>query len=669
MALPQCAIAWQNTWLKLWLSDCPRGQLGFVNKETKQFTSFEYCEPSKGGFLYKLNVTSAQEGRFFDEGEYQLVSFNDNVTTPLEVLMADDEIEHSTKIFRYNWLNDAYVSSFRKENNQLFLSSYFLSAENKSKLDKEAIPDRVHPDQEISKIFWDKDRLTFEILEAGQDYFLTNPEKSSPIKLEKHSEYYSISLDQLMTQSAKSYIITIDDVTTSLAINRNLAYRVAEADKVVELENHKFKLVSFSVQSTDHQSFYLRIEPLVAQINHAPEKVSNSNFFRSLAFKVMNMIYWCFSVIQGQTRNRILIMSEVSDELVGNLKQFNDKVMSRRLDQRYQVKVSTRDAVSITPSILSWLKVLWNVAWADDIVLDNYAPLLGVLQIEKRKRLIQLWHAGIGFKSIGYSRFGMVDNFHPYDSVHRKYTYALAPAPNLVDVYEEVFAIPKSRFLPYGMPRLENYLDKSKMKRFEERFFSDNPSLKGKKLILFSPTYRGVNQSEAYYDFSKLDFDKIETFCGEEFIFAIKLHPFTKISADYWATRGLTEKEISHRTLPDLSKYRSIVDLTGQYDINDLFYVTDILITDYSSAYYDYVLLQKPVMFYTYDRIDYELIHGVERPVKESAPGKVVDNFDDLLLALSRDDFELEKTKKFRENYYPENINNASDRLIDFLWT
>jgi CDP-ribitol ribitolphosphotransferase len=57
-----------------------------------------------------------------------------------------------------------------------------------------------------------------------------------------------------------------------------------------------------------------------------------------------------------------------------------------------------------------------------------------------------------------------------------------------------------------------------------------------------------------------------------------------------------------------------------------------------SINYYEFSLMKKPILFYTYDREIYELTRGVYRKVKENAPGKVCDTFSELLNALSNED-------------------------------
>ena len=110
-----------------------------------------------------------------------------------------------------------------------------------------------------------------------------------------------------------------------------------------------------------------------------------------------------------------------------------------------------------------------------------------------------------------------------------------------------------------------------------------------------------------------------------------------------------------------------IFDLSSYENINDLYYVTEIMITDYSSAYFEFALMNKPVLFYTYDRECYELTRGVHKSVKEEAPGKVCDTFEELIEALKNKDYEFEKTAAFRDANFSNYDGNAADKIIDTI--
>jgi CDP-ribitol ribitolphosphotransferase len=263
-------------------------------------------------------------------------------------------------------------------------------------------------------------------------------------------------------------------------------------------------------------------------------------------------------------------------------------------------------------------------------------------------QLIQLWHAGGGFKAVGYCRFGKDGSPHPAQSCHKAYTTAVTGSEQLIKVFSEVFGIEREAFYPAGMPRLDGFLDEKKIQEFREDFYKKYPEFAGKKIILFAPTYRGVGQGSAYYDYNRLDLHRIYEVCGDEYVFFLKMHPFIKAKPE----------------IADEDKER-IFDFSAYPSINELYYVTELLITDYSSNFYEYSLMKKPILFYTYDRHIYELTRGVYRGVSESAPGKVCDTFDELVEAIRNHDFEYEKVLKFVEENFGDTQGCASDKVID----
>lgn len=357
-----------------------------------------------------------------------------------------------------------------------------------------------------------------------------------------------------------------------------------------------------------------------------------------------------FYAKQRKGKKNILFMSETKPYIWGNLKFIDQRIKERGLDKQFGLSYTFRQAVGKNNGIRSWIHTVKMLAANDFIFVDDFVPIFNYLKLSNDAKLIQVWHAGVGFKSVGYSRFGEKASPHPQYSCHRKYDYVVTGSESLVDVYSEVFGLPRDRFLPLGMARLDGFLDEDVIKSKTEEFYAAHPECSGKKLILFAPTFRGKGQKQAHYDYEHLDLQRIYDFCGDEYIWAFKMHPFTqnkpKIPAEY-ADR--------------------IIDLTKSKDINDLYYVTEIMITDYSSAYYEFALMKKPILFFTYDREVYEIVRGVHKSIKETAPGKVCDTFDELMTALETGDFELEKTLKFREDNFSNYDGHAADKIIDTI--
>ncbi len=346
----------------------------------------------------------------------------------------------------------------------------------------------------------------------------------------------------------------------------------------------------------------------------------------------------------------VLLMSETKPYLWGNLKYIDERIKARGLDKTLHIDYSFRIAVGKSNSARSWYDTIKTLAKQDIIFVDDYVPIFGFIKLSDRTKLVQVWHAGVGFKSVGYARFGAGGSPHPVSNCHKKYDYAITGSPSLVKVYSEVFGLPEDRILPLGMARLDGFLNEDVIQSKTDDFYEYHPECRGKKLILFCPTFRGSNQKSAHYNYENLNLPEIYDFCGEDYIWAFKMHPFVHNQFD----------------IPEQFTDR-ILDLSSVQNINDLYYVTDIMITDYSSAYYEFSLLRRPILFFTYDRTIYELDRGVHRSVLETAPGKVCDTFDELMNALRTGDYEIEKTIAFAEDNFGEYDGKAADRIIDTI--
>ena len=372
------------------------------------------------------------------------------------------------------------------------------------------------------------------------------------------------------------------------------------------------------------------------------------NNYEGIRRKFAPLINWYISTSKvGEIKN-VLFLTQTKDQLAGNLKIVYDRFLERGLDKEYNVMTYAKNDVTTGLRIPDLLDIIKLVRKSDVIFVDDYVPMLSYIQPRKGTQLIQLWHAGLGFKSVGYSRFGRKGSPHPQTSCHRKYTMATVATEAEIEAYREVFGIERDAFFPCGMPRLDGFLDEDKIKAARDEIYSEYPELKGKKIILFAPTYRGEGEQVAYYDYDVLDQKKIVEMCGDDTIFMIKMHPFVR----------------KKMKIEDYAK-DVIVDFSGYPDINRLYYITDLLITDYSSNYYEYALLGNPVLFFCYDLDEYQITRGVHRYIRDVAPAKVVETFDDMVDAIKNGDFDQDKTEKFRQEVLSRMRGNSTDAIID----
>ena len=110
-----------------------------------------------------------------------------------------------------------------------------------------------------------------------------------------------------------------------------------------------------------------------------------------------------------------------------------------------------------------------------------------------------------------------------------------------------------------------------------------------------------------------------------------------------------------------------MIDMTSYENINDLFYITDLLITDYSSNIYEFSLMKKPMLFYSFDIKEYSKERGFHRDYLSNVPGKVVESFSDLLKAISDENFQFEKVSEYIDNNFEYIDAHACDRIIDII--
>lgn len=335
---------------------------------------------------------------------------------------------------------------------------------------------------------------------------------------------------------------------------------------------------------------------------------------------LVNLLYKIVNIFMKD--NTVLFLTENSNDLPVNMIKLYEKV-----NAKYTKKMFCVDIYNHKNKLVRLIE-LFKIATSKYIIVDNYVSLTTRLRLSKKHRILQLWHAGIGFKAVGYARFGKPGSPHPFISSHRKYSNAVVDNEKLIDIYQEVFGCSKDIFWDCGIPKLDDYLDKDTIEEVSDSLFNRYEVLKDKKIILFSPTYRGNGSGDAYYDFNLIDLKRVNEFCKKNnFVFVIKMHPFIKDKFD----------------IDD--SYQNILDLSDE-NINDLIYISDIMITDYSSCAYEFSFFDRPLIFYRFDKDLYEYLrpmHTVDEFCKKQFE---VTTFDDLMSVLAKNK-DIDISKRF----------------------
>lgn len=288
-----------------------------------------------------------------------------------------------------------------------------------------------------------------------------------------------------------------------------------------------------------------------------------------------------------------------------------------------------------------------NLAGSRYIFLnDNFFPF-AFMNFNSKNTVVQLWHAPGASKKFG----GSVD-FESRDILSKisdNTDYLITTSEKITDYYSEAFQMPKSKIKPLGLPRMDYYFENHDLDKLKADFCSKYNVSCDKKIILYAPTFR---DEEKYNNvFNYLDLEKFNEVLGDEYVLALRLHP--KIKNFY-------SDEISSS-----GKYIDVSDFDSE---QELMLLSDILITDYSSIMIEYAILNRPIVFFTYDLDSYLANErGFYYDFKTTVPGPIVGSSDELIDVIENDKFDMSKISDFIMTQFDEIDGESSKRVVDFL--
>lgn len=278
---------------------------------------------------------------------------------------------------------------------------------------------------------------------------------------------------------------------------------------------------------------------------------------------------------------------------------------------------------------------------------------------------VQCWH-GTPLKRLGYD-LAFIDNamnssdemWSKYKIDAKKFKYLISPSAYATEKFTSAWNLKsihkESAVIETGYPRndfLHNYTDLDKDELYKRLGIEAH---KSKKIALYAPTWRDNQfQSEIGYTYNhQLNLDLWQKELGEEYIILCRFHYFVANQIDFDKYQGF------------------IYNLSDYDDINHLYVVSDLLITDYSSVFFDYANLQRPILFYMYDLEDYrDNIRGFYIGIDE-LPGKVITSEDQLLEEVRGLDFQHhydDKYKKFNEKFNYLDDGHAAERAAVIIF-
>lgn len=298
---------------------------------------------------------------------------------------------------------------------------------------------------------------------------------------------------------------------------------------------------------------------------------------------------------------------------------------------------------------ISYLKSIYHLATATNIVVDNYFGFLAVTKFRPNTTCVQLWHAAGAIK-----QFGLKDPTNEnrskkamtrFNKVYNNFHYSIVASENMALTFQESFGVTSDRILRTGLPRTDIYFNNLKRHQIIQDMQQQYPDIVGKKIILYAPTFR--NNQLANYQL-ELDIEKLYEELSHEYVLFIKPHPAVHYSFEN-----------------DYSNF--VYDVSHSYDTNHLLLITDILISDYSSIPFEYALLEKPMVFFAYDLEEYKLSSGLIEDYENQMPGPIVSTTEAVINKIKEGNFDYQKIQAFAEEWNEYSNGKSSLKLARFL--
>ncbi len=383
---------------------------------------------------------------------------------------------------------------------------------------------------------------------------------------------------------------------------------------------------------------------------------------RQIIKKLAIASYHIFQKVLPVNNNVIFFESSVGRNYSGNPKYVYEELVNQGLDEKFKCIWSLENTGLKIPGNAKKVKraglsYLYYLATAKIWICDTRLPAF----IFKRPETtyIQLWH-GTPLKKLAMDMdiLSMSEDMElsEYKRLFKKNTetwdFLISQSNYTTQRFKSCFDF-KNEILPAGFPRNDVLFKKNDAKSIESIKKDYNMPF-DKKIILYAPTWRDDEFYEnGIYKFStQIDFDLLKKELGDTHIILVKLHYLVKDPVDWSSYEGFVYK------------------CDHLHDIQELYLISDILITDYSSVIFDYALLKRPMIIYAYDYQKYKNdLRGFYFNIFKEFPGPIAKNNDDLIDSIKNYDCNCynEKYIKFLDKFTSFDNGNASSKIVDLI--
>lgn len=308
--------------------------------------------------------------------------------------------------------------------------------------------------------------------------------------------------------------------------------------------------------------------------------------------------------------------------------------------------------------LLRYFKLCMILPTARNIIIDDTCNLFGAFKLRKGTKLIQTWHSCGAFKKWGYSIAGLSFGQNPKEldryPAHSNYNLVTVSSEECIQHFNEAFGFDKSGkdcVKAIGVARTDYFFHKENIEAAYKSLYEVCPEAKGKKVLLYAPTYRGDADDAKPPKMFNISALKARL---EDCVLLIKQHGFVS---------DITE-------IPENCKDFAF-DVSEKLAIEELIAVSDICITDYSSIIFEYSLFERPIVFYAYDLDEFYDYRGFYYNYDESfLPGDIARTENELFSAVEKavkNGVNIEQVRSFKKKFMGSCDGRSTQRIVEYI--
>ncbi len=277
------------------------------------------------------------------------------------------------------------------------------------------------------------------------------------------------------------------------------------------------------------------------------------------------------------------------------------------------------------------------------LLTNGNGDIFPFIPTNKKQIVVNMWHA-ITFKNVGY-----LSKVNVSGEINLNLNYFLVSSETERESMMRAFRYPKETFKIFGLPRNDIYFNQKDVKQVATE----------KTTILYLPTFRDFAPTE-FFPFADFDNYELHHFLSKNNIeIIIKPHK-----------RDSTNQRLLN-IVKDNPNIKIKTSAVNDIDIQQMLLDCDILLTDYSSVYFDFLLLDRPIIYIPYDLEQYLEERGLLFDFEEVTCGDKTLTQKEFIQSIKNNIENPAKDRELRaaitQRFHQYNDGQASERLFNFI--